>query len=523
MGNAKKYYPYLLWMVCFFIVISPMFSGGIWAGFDWQAHTLRFTALKHSLEHSQIPPTFDYWTDTQYAYPWQIFYAPLSSIYFIFSILTLHGFSSETQLKFSIMLIMLTGALTSFFVGKKYHQDTDSGIFVSILFISTGYVLSNVYIRFSLGELLAVSLTPLFIYGVICLFKNTNGKWWLTISSILIALSNIPLFICSFVFFVIITLTNLKKVASLNHIKFYTYSLILFAGATCFYWLPLAYQSSMTGIYAFTGLKNSYVYMHQVSAEVIDVLLPITTSSGSSVGKILCINTVSLIICMYLFFCKKTNSTENKLFLASIIAVFAATNLFPWFLIPESFPVLGAIQFPWRMIGLSIFGLCLISGKLASNNKYILWILIALSMTQAFHPLKKASNEEFKFQNSMLYIDYMNKTASLEGLNYLKQRENRMKLISQKPEKFSNGYPVFFNKSEKSLTLPFLWYYGYYIKVNGNTKPVEQDEHGLVKVDNLPSNSVIEIKYDTWLINLSYIISFLTIILFVAFRIKAPK
>lgn len=41
--------------ICFLIVISPVLHDGIWAGFDWQAHTLRFSSIKHSLANEQFP------------------------------------------------------------------------------------------------------------------------------------------------------------------------------------------------------------------------------------------------------------------------------------------------------------------------------------------------------------------------------------------------------------------------------------------------------------------------------------
>ena len=526
MRDFSRYSSFFLLAICFLIVISPVLHDGIWAGFDWQAHTLRFSSIKHSLANEQFPPTFDYWTDTQYAYPWSIFYAPLSNLYFIASILISHGFSNEDQIKLSIVLIMLTACITSFFVGMKRFHSYRASTLASVMFLTTGYFLSNVYIRFSIGELLAFALTPIYIYGLICLSEDGKGKWCATIGATLIALSNIPLFICAFIYFILMLITSPKAFLNKKNISFYIYSTIFLVGATCFYWLPLVFQAKTTGIYAFSGLKNSYEYMHKVSATIFEVAIPLPTTSGSSIGKLLSVNTISLAICAYLFYAKKTSKTENKLLFTSLIATILATNIFPWFLIPNSIPALGAMQFPWRMIGLSAFGFCLVSCKIADHSWKIFILAFVMCILLTFFPLKKAWNESFKFQNSALYVDYLSDKA-YESRSYLMLRDNRMDLLSLKPSEFKNGYPIYHTTTQESITIPVLCYNGYSAIVNGERRPLTPNNNGLIKIDNIPRNSVIEIRFDTKVITYAYIISFLTIFLFLFlflfFRSKAPS
>ncbi|ENA0622496.1 hypothetical protein ABFO88_001008 [Enterobacter hormaechei] len=507
---------------CFIIIISPVLHDGVWAGFDWQAHTLRFTSIKHAIENGQFPPTFDYWTDTQYAYPWSIFYAPLSNLYFMASVLTLHGFSNEVQIKTSIVLIMLTACITSFFVSLKRYNSYRASAMASVMFLTTGYFLSNIYIRFSIGELLAFSLTPIYIFGLICILEDKNGKWYATIGATLIFLSNIPLFICAFIYFVLTLAISPKSFLDKENIKFYIYSGIFIVGATCFYWLPLAFQAKATGIYAFSGLKNNFDYMYKVSATILEVIFPVPTSSASSAGKLLSVNTISFFICCYLFCKKKTDKSENKILFASVVSTIIATNIFPWFLIPDSIPIIGAMQFPWRMIGLSAFGFCLVSCKVAGNGWKTFMLLFTICISLSIFPLKKAWNESFKFQNSSLYVDYLNNSA-YENKSYLQARDNRMALLSLRPFKYKNGYPIYKTIDQKIITLPVLWYNGYFAIVNGEKRILTEHKNGLVAIDELPKNSTIEIGFDTRIINLAYIISLLTIVLFLFlfYRFKA--
>lgn len=94
-------------------------------------------------------------------------------------------FSILTSLKLSIILAIIVSGISMFKLMQKVTKNDDISLIVAILYMSSTYFLSNIYLRMAMGEVISYMFFPILFYGLYDIFYDGGKKnYWLTIRGV---------------------------------------------------------------------------------------------------------------------------------------------------------------------------------------------------------------------------------------------------------------------------------------------------------------------------------------------------
>lgn len=493
------------------LAIHPIFSSGIWTGSDWEVHAYRLSGVNYQISNHQFPLIFDFWSSNQQGYAWSLFYPPLTTYlmaltYPIYAL----GISDLVQIKLIFLLLILFSFASCFYSTIKLSLSLKASILCAGIYICSPYFLTNIYVRFALGEIAAMCFIPLFFLSLNYLILE-NKKFYITFitSSAGILLSNIPSCIPALLLALSFFLLNYKRINILIIKKLLIASIFMIM-ACSFYIFPLIYNFIYGDIYAFSGMSRNYEYMYNSAPGIYDAAINGFTGTSNKFYLSLGIAQLILTICALL---KKVKMIRVCSAL-SLILFIMSTKLFPWNLINESMPIINIMQFPWRLLSTAtILSSICTAYMLTTNSREVMitaCVVIFITSVSVFSgsSLEKRSS----LVRNSFYPDYLNNTAAApENYDYVKKVS-----ISNQPVKlihFEEGYPVYEVNSKESteITLPVIFYHGYKIKI-GNIITLPQNNRGLISLAVPAGVSVLQLKYDYEYIIISYLISAVSIL-----------
>lgn len=174
----------LIWGIlaaAFFCLSTPLFVNyNLW-GHDWGFHLLRVEGLISGLQDGQFPVRIQGNWLRGYGYAVSVFYSDLFLL--IPALLRTIGFTVNTTELIFIAIINGATLLIAYQCFRKCFHDDMAGAVSAVLYSLSSYRLHNVYIRYALGEMLAMVFLPMVFYGFYQLFtddihgKNYKKHW----------------------------------------------------------------------------------------------------------------------------------------------------------------------------------------------------------------------------------------------------------------------------------------------------------------------------------------------------------
>ena len=499
---------FIFLLTSFLIIIYPILKGGIWIGHDISAHVDRANAINAEIEHFQLVAGFDFFNAGRLGYAWGLFYPPVSALLILVSkVLTLGMAGILTQLKLSFVLIIFISAYTSFLCGKYLFKDISVGIWTSFLYINSVYLLSNIFLRFAFGESVAACFIPLLIVGLIATFRDEKEKLWLPISASLVALSNIPIFLCSVCvagLMIVILYQNLNYKAICWMLISFCIIIIL----TFFYFFPLWYEMAHNTIWAKNNMNYDFKNMWNGSAELSTLLTgDETVINHEPVGSFRSIGLFNIIL-FFVSYVRSDSRMSSALSILGLTSILISTKFFPWYAIPWIFNVMTYIQFPWRFLVYSSLFASLVSAKFITSfkldyrNTFFFLILSATCLTTVYtlKPTYQQRQHDYHALTS-LYNDY------------LPVDSNKSKILSRKKDILFNdrdghfdamvsyryGYPDFiFDANGERVSLPVLDYKILRIQLNGAEVERSQKE-GMIEFKSVKGMNFVSIRPSAYL------------------------
>lgn len=514
------------------IVLLPLFSAGIWYGHDWEAHLLRMTSLNQALAHGQFPPLFDYWNPNQYGYSWQMFYPPLSSLLFLLARGLTFGLASDIlQMKLVFAFILAIGFGSACYAGKREHNSTRAGLLCGLLFITSAYFLNNLYVRFAVGECLAMAVMPLFVRGCSSLISDRRDSRLIPIAASLILLSNIPSVIVSLIFFLLFAALNARALFTRRNLLFLTRSVLLILALTCLYWGPLLYHMLYSEVYAFKGMLFSYRHMDRYKSDLLQTLLGVPSHYGLTQHGTYSAPGLPLLLLSLAALLMPVARRGKTLLLCGLVMVLLTTNLVNWNWLPAHTPLINIMQFSWRLLMcacalLALYAVVPLQWLLAHRRGAAALMLAAL-LAAAGLPVKSALDQPLpEFQTTRLYADYLN-TRAMQGNTYDLLAAQTLPPTArdhllQTPGGYLNGYPTFHVSAPAPAlyTLPYVMYAGYTLIVDGQSvAPVPLDD-GFMGVRLLPGEHTVTLSYQTLIVIVPALISLSTLLVMVCLWLR---
>lgn len=361
----------------------PLMVRGINYGHDLGVHLMRIEGISKEISIGNIPVRNSSLWISGYGYPISIYYGDV--LLYVPAILRLFGVSVITSYKIYIFTINLLTAFICYYSFNRIFKNNKIALFTSLVYCTAPYRLSDIYVRSAVGEYSAMCFFPLILTAVYLIYKQENNdRKSLTRNAILLALgmtgvieSHILSTEMVIVFLFLLCIVMLKKT-----IKIYTIATYLFSAFIVFllclsfivpfldYYInvPVKINDTVSGDIP-KKIQSGGVYIAQLfdffstpfgkHSDCVNERMQLTP------GMLLMITfVVTIILLIY-----KSISKDIKItFAFSCVALFIASDIFPWNYIAANFKAgnyMAQVQFPWRYLGIAciimtfLFGLLL--------------------------------------------------------------------------------------------------------------------------------------------------------------------
>ncbi len=159
--------------VCFASV--PALREDIVLAHDVSFHSVRLHNLLDSLLSGQFPARVGGYSYNGYGAVTSVFYPDILLYPFA---LMLHLGASMTYVLSALTITMnALAALCMYVAGKQMFSDRNAGVFAAIVYVCCGFRLDRLYVSFMVGQMLAMAVVPLFIWGLWEVLLGNKKRW----------------------------------------------------------------------------------------------------------------------------------------------------------------------------------------------------------------------------------------------------------------------------------------------------------------------------------------------------------
>jgi len=554
----KENYKYYITILLISLILCSGFSTlNFFALHDGYAHMARTIGTTLSIADGQIIPEIVPNYARGFGYSWNLFYGILFP--YLSMLFSMKGVA--------FLSIFLSG-LTMYNFMKDVTKSKKLALLTSIFYICAPYRLTEIYVRFAAGEMLTFIFLPLILHGLYSLFNDKGKKHYLiTIGIAGVAYSHSVSLLFILILMVPYILINIKKVFKKEVFIKLCLNALFVVLITSFYTLPLM-QSKFSADYGafMPGAMGTQARMYHHSLSLAQLVNTPPKSGGfSNVFKEgfeneMCL-TIGLFIVIPLIFTpfiyKKIPKDKRKdyifLFVLGLAAAYLTTVHFPWMLMPIE---VGIIQFPWRFLVLVVFALSIVS----SVNTYLLienfdikhiFIILTIVLIYISPMLRQVIGEDvgdigtldkdeslyyevdtftedMTRTDTMAYLEYLPLNV-LKDRKYMANRaegvlvlEGKAKILNSNKNGTKMEFEIADVEEGTELELPYIYYIGYNVEINGHKLKPEESKFGFVKV-KVNESGIVKVKYTgTNLMKFSAITTVLSIVGFAVY-IKRGK
>lgn len=166
--------------ICLLILMTifgffSYFKSDINVGADLTYHLNRFAGLANAFEEGQILPKLYPFANNEFGYASPLFYCDI--FLYPFAILYHYGVSAVLCYKICVAFYTLTGNIIVYLIIFKETNKRLVSLIASFLYFSSIYHLLNIFIRSSLGELIAYAFIPLVLHSMYKVFCKNDNCW----------------------------------------------------------------------------------------------------------------------------------------------------------------------------------------------------------------------------------------------------------------------------------------------------------------------------------------------------------
>lgn len=362
-------------------------------------------------------------------YPIFNFYAPTA--YWITGLVHLLGVNIINSLKISFLLSLAFGFLGMYLFLTIFFDFLPS-MLGGIFYITSLYFPLNIFVRGNLAETWFLALFPFSMFFIIktAKIKKIDKKFFLTniiLLSLLLTSHNIFSLLSIFLIIVIIFITK-------NSFRINLTALFFAIFLSSYFWFPAILEMKDTWakeVAEKTKYSDHFLCPNQLWQSDWGY-------GGSTVGcqndgmsfKIGKLQLIFFFLGITLFLIKILRSKKIKDEKISLV-IMISSGLFLFLTTYQSYfiwkifePILKIVQFPWRFIGLSIFGISYSSSyffdkiKIPLKNIIILFfIFLSLFINQKYFVGQKITNQEF--EEKYLSKNYIKNKVAFKVAEYL--------------------------------------------------------------------------------------------------------
>lgn len=510
----RPHYTFILFAT-WLILIIPLIDTKIIPGHDYVFHVTRILDIADGLEAGIFPLRVYADEAIFWGTPAGIFYPSL--FLYIPAFLKVIGLPIEICYNLFIALVLLAGVVSSWLGFSLLTGSKKTGLFSATLFVSSGYYLSDAYVRSAVGELLGLSLMPLAIACIQIIITKSRVSNKTCILGILSISAIIQSHVLSCYFLILFTVVNLlvryKSISRAIVCRILLFSMILFFLNANFIFPFLFFYKNVPVFIDYVGNFSQYGW-----PTIILMRFFVLWNFWLFIG-------IYLFLCLFRqksFASLSKNLRKSYLkayypcFLAGLVFLILSDNAFPWDMLFPLKSLFEILQFPWRLLGPSAlcFSICgglavkMLFRKKRVNNSVIFLSVCFICITNvisfySFSPLPISSRwhmpEKVYWEKSLTpsYTDYflykdMNINELLnQGNHYIS--DATIKSYEKKGTAISFSYSA---KTNSVITLPLIHYPGYVAEDQPGRKIEIKENNNHMIMLNLPEgNGAVKVWY----------------------------
>lgn len=162
--NLRKYLILIGLILVGALVLLPVFLDIIPLGHDFRFHMHRISGMASALAEGQLPVRLQPGWYQNYGYPLGIFYGDL--FLYPFAILHQAGIPLHVCYRALLVCIIIGMVVTSFWSFRHIAEDSLTGFLTCLLYTTSMWFLTDIYVRSAIGEAIALVFLPLLVLGV---------------------------------------------------------------------------------------------------------------------------------------------------------------------------------------------------------------------------------------------------------------------------------------------------------------------------------------------------------------------
>ncbi len=369
-------------LICSIFITEYMFRNGI----IFESHDIgpHLQWLTHFSKHLAEGILYPRWlADTNYGYgsPDFVFYPP--GVYYIGSLIKLTGIDIQKTVALLFLLASLLAGFSCYVYGRNKWGKKVS-LLAALAYMTSPYLVLNIYQRSALPETFAVALFPLGLFLTDQAFGNPKWRIGLALFFTVLSLTHVPSLLLYTIFWFLYVICFLLKY-SWKAIVMTIGSGMAGLGIASFYLLPAVLEKNLVNVNSMRkvagGFQGNLIWTPVSWA---------TRFMRTTITDIFTYQLLTIIVLIIIiFFCCRQEPKKMKE--AIIWLIFLGTLSFmmtyPSVKIWQSSRTLQMVQFPWRLMGMFSFGviaMLAIATNRVLNSKSQLKLIFSLIVEVIF-------------------------------------------------------------------------------------------------------------------------------------------
>ena len=373
-----------IWLIALLIIAVPsviyLFRPGFFVSDDGNWMIIRFSAFYQALHDGQIPVRVLGRLNFGYGYPVANFLYP--GFMYLGVPLKILGFGFIDTIKILFgSSIILSGVFVFYWLRKMFGNM--ASFIAAIYYMYAPYHLYDLYVRGSLGEVLALAVAPFVFWQI-----ERRSVFWVAIGIGLLLISHNTL---ALIFFGLIFLYTCLSIYVSKNKKILAKDFIVATaagiGLSAFFTIPAVLELQNV-VFSSIAISNPDKYFANINLVVVEIL-------------VVCV-AIALLIHRKLYV---KHRLTVLIAIVSVVTIFLSTqaSITAWSFIPASF-----VQFPFRFLSVSIFATAFLLAFLMSllkSEKFklllgLLVILITIYFSYPYVSQVKMSHENDAFYST---------------------------------------------------------------------------------------------------------------------------
>lgn len=510
---------------------------------DGIQHVCRLIGTERSIKEGNIFSTIISNLCNNFGYSWNLFYSPLTA--YLPLIFRIFGFSYGDCLRLFLLFCSIASGYSMYFFVKKILQkkdiDDDKKHYIALLaasfYICAPYRISDMYIRVAIAEVASFIFIPIIWNGIYSIFNYkeiTGRKYILCFGIVGLMLSHTLITFYMAIICAIYVICNYKKIDKHIIIKLVK-NILLALAITAFYWIPLV-ESKLSCDYEV--FNQSHMVRENVLVKLKVRLIELIWLKDDRMAYFLAIPLLlGIMLTINIVKKKKIQDLQSYFFflITGIICVILTMDFIPF----EKFPsFMKMMQFSFRLLEFSSFFLSVIAainiGLFFKKFTFAKMLIIVLVIMDLIIPINKNIDyqNEYISENDLIQgIRVISSTgrvhAGCASFEYLPSKafNNRKNIEDREDVPIAYNNQTISNYEKNGLTmkfdmegtgeveLPYIYYIGYCVRVNGAKVKTKESDNGFIKINVTEEKSSVTVDYEgSTLMKISLIISIISLL-----------